>query len=210
MKNFTLISVIVLSLHIGNSQAAGGGFQCLNFTTPDDPEFVLGFEPYPEACDIIRDAKVKYFPDITLLIDTTNPLPFPPQGFPLCYRAQFTGNLGSIPVIMTAYSGITETDLAEYNLTNGLLNLTAATALTINAQNSNHTSDRELGTVYTQDQILGIYPEIAPREYLTVVGGNKQFEQGKGHFVIEGDTFAPGTQVKGKLCFLGNLGNLDN
>lgn len=205
MKNFTFISLIVLSLQFVNAQAAG--YQCLNFTTPDDPAFELGFEPYPEACDIVRDAKVKYFPDIALLIDTTNPLPFPPPDSPLCFKAQFAGNLGNTPVLVTTYSGITENYLAEYSLTNGVLNLTAATAFTLNKINNNGNPGRELGTFYTQDQILGLGPEMAPREYLTVVGGSKLFEQGKGHFVIEGDTFASGIRVKGKLCILGNLGN---
>jgi len=200
MKNLAIISTIVLSLQLVNAQA-DGPYRCLNFNgnIPVYPTYhgtlgELGLVYNADACAIVTEAKIKYFPDITLIE-------------PYCFSSKFIGRLGSTPVLMTTNSGITQNYLAEYNQANGLFDVTAATAITINkldGNSDNYTLGKNLGTVYAQDQFLN--PADAPREYLTVVGGSQQFEQIKGHFVIKGDaaTLNPeGTGVEGKLCILG-------
>jgi hypothetical protein len=195
MKNFTLISAIILSLQFVNAQAAAG-YKCRHFTgtIPVYPTYHetlgdLGLYYNADACSIVTAAKNKYFPDITL-ID------------PYCFSSKFIGDLEGTPVVVTMNSGITQNDLAEYNLANSLPDVTAATAITINKLNgdiNDYTLGKNLGTVYSQDEFLN--PADAPREYMTVVGGSTLFDKGK--LVIIGDA-ALGAEVEGRLCFQGN------
>jgi hypothetical protein len=202
MKNFTFISIIVLSLQFVNVQASGGEYTCENFTGT-----ISGLSLNPDACAIVTKAKIKYFPEIDLKL-----FPFGPGAtdIPLCFTGNLDGQIGGIEgtsVRITTNSAITENYMTDYILSNSLdlYDVTAVTALTIY-----DTNDKVLGTVYTQDTLLDPPPFLGPvptdktREYLTVVGGSQQFQQAKGRFVIEGDAIS-GADVTGKLCILGSF-----
>ena len=163
MKYFTLIPAILLSLTSVNALASG--YTC---------KTIIGTinRLIPDhACNILQ-SKPDHFPDVTF------------DGFPSCFTGNLTAKLGNTNVTGTAYSGIT---------INGIGQLTAATAIRLNAGNIS------LGQIYTKDMII-FGPQGSTSEALTMVDGSKTFNGGYGGFEITGNALYETVSFTGMIC----------
>ncbi len=179
MKNFTLLSTLLLSLTSTyvlaanqNCKPISGQIERLVPDTNRDGSL---------ACHI-QDARSSHFPDLTFL------------GAPYCFSTTLTATIGTPPARTVAVTGTAYSGLTAF----GANQLNAASAISFQ-----NTSGLNLGRIFTQDLIFGFTDSngfTATHELLTMVSGTNTFNGGHGHLEITGNALAGPATFTGVLC----------
>lgn len=173
MKLSTLIIGLALPLACTNASA--------DYTCKPISGTIQQLTPDPTCA--IQQSRSAHFADVIFL-------PSSPTA-PTCFSSTLLNTtLGSAAVTGTIYSG-----LIANNISNGVDQLTAASAIQIIS------GGVELGRVYTTDVVFDPYSTTPPtRELLTMVDGSRIFREGNGHFEVKGNALTSNTDFSGILC----------